>query len=45
MKLGAILQVGKEQETQRQRRSGHDNTINNEEMEDIESKEEKDNNN
>ena len=38
MKLGAILQVGKEQETQRQRRLGHDNTINNEkEMKDFES--------
>ena len=43
MKLGPILQVGKEQETQRQR-LGHDNRINNEEMKDIESKE-KDNNN
>ena len=43
MKLGAILQVGKEQETLRQR-LGHDNTINNEEMKDFESKE-KDNNN
>lgn len=45
MKLGAILQVGKEQETQRQRRLGHDNTLNNEEMKNIESKEKKDNNN
>ena len=34
MKLGAILQVGKEQVTQRQRRLGHDNRINNEEMKD-----------